>query len=173
MASLVEELVIVLKEESKVYEELIPIAESKTPVIVQNDLQKLQQITSREQELVDIITHLENQRMRVVRNMAIVLGKQEAQIKSKDIIESLVREPKEQKELRILHDHLKQTIHKLMEINNRNKSLINQSLEMIEFNMNFIQSTRMSPGNNNYTKGAVNRNMVAPNSQARMFDAKQ
>lgn len=25
---------------------------------------------------------------------------------------------------------------------------------MIEFNMNFIQSTRMSPGNNNYDKNA-------------------
>ena len=39
-------------------------------------------------------------------------------------------------------------------INSANKNLIENSLEMIEFNMNFIQSTRMSPGNNNYDKNA-------------------
>lgn len=173
MASLIEELVTVLKEETVVYEELIPVAHSKTPVIVENNLEKLQAITEREQELVDRITHLENKRMRVVKNIAIVLGKHETQIKSKDIIESMVREPETQKQIQILHDQLRNTIQQLIEINNRNKSLINQSLEMIEFNMNFIQSTRMAPGNNNYTRGAVNMNMAAPNPQTRAFDAKR
>ncbi len=171
MASLVEELVTVLTEQTKVYEQLIPVAEAKAPVIIQNDLEKLQSLTDKEQELVDEVTALEHKRLEIIRNIAIVLGKKEAQIKSKDIINSLVRDPAEQKELQILHDQLKQAIQKLMEINNRNKSLINQSLEMIEFNMNFIQSTRMSPGNNNYTRGAINTNAL--NSQTRMFDAKQ
>lgn len=173
MASLIEELVTVLTEEANVYEQLVPVAEAKTPVIVENNLEKLQAITEREQELVDMVTQLENQRMRVVRNMAIVLGRKEAELNSKEIIESLIREPNQQKELKRLHDQLRQTLKRLMEINNRNKELINQSLEMIEFNMNFIQSTRMAPGNNNYTKGAVNRMMGAPNSQMQMFDAKR
>ncbi|MDO5520765.1 MAG: flagellar protein FlgN [bacterium] len=171
MASLVEELVTVLKEETSLYTQLVPVAEAKTPIIIKNELEELEKITQVEQELVDQITMQEHKRLQIVRNIAIVLGKKEAQIKSKDIIEYLVKEPKEQKELQILHDQLKHTIQKLMEVNNRNKSLINQSLEMIEFNMNFIQSTRMSPGNNNYTKGAVNG--YGPTSQTRMFDAKQ
>ncbi|MDO5291525.1 MAG: flagellar protein FlgN [bacterium] len=171
MASLVEELVTVLKEETKLYTDLLPVAESKTPVIVENDLAELEKITQVEQELVDEITVQEHKRLQIVKNIAIVLGKKEAQIKSKDIIEYLVKEPSEQRELQILHDQLRQTIQKLMEVNNRNKSLINQSLEMIEFNMNFIQSTRMAPGNNNYTKGAING--YGPTSQTRMFDAKQ
>ena len=59
---------------------------------------------------------------------------------------------------------------RLVDINEKNKNLIENSLEMIEFNMNLIQSTRMSPGNN-YTKGAITED--APALQAGTFDAKQ
>lgn len=52
----------------------------------------------------------------------------------------------------MLHDELQQTMKRLVDVNTKNKNLIENSLEMIEFNMNFIQSTRMSPGNNNYDK---------------------
>ena len=54
----------------------------------------------------------------------------------------------------VLHNELQQTMKRLVDVNTKNKNLIENSLEMIEFNMNFIQSTRMSPGNNNYDKNA-------------------
>ncbi len=171
MASLIDELITVLMEETKIYEDLVPIAEQKTKIIIENDLQKLQAITEREQVLVDSVTALEHKRTGVITNIGYIVGKPAAQIRVKDIINFLNNQPKEQKELSILHDRLKHSIQQLMEINNRNKSLIQQSLEMIEFNMNFIQSTRMSPGNNNYNKGALNQDGLS--SQTRMFDAKQ
>ncbi len=171
MASLIEELITVLKEETKIYEELVPIAEEKSLIIIDNDLQKLQTLTEREQTLVDTIAALEHKRMGVITNIGYIVGKPAAQIRVKDIIHFLSKQPKEQKEISVLHDRLKHSIQRLMEINNRNKSLIQQSLEMIEFNMNFIQSTRMSPGNNNYNKGAMNQESLS--SQARTFDAKQ
>ena len=171
MASLIEELITVLTEETKIYEELVPIAQEKTRIIIENDLQMLQSITEKEQALVDTVTGLEHKRTGVITNIGYIVGKPAAQIRVKDIIQFLEKQPKEQKELSVLHDRLKHSIQTLMEINNRNRSLIQQSLEMIEFNMNFIQSTRMSPGNNNYTKGAMNQDGL--NSQTRMFDAKQ
>ncbi len=171
MASLIEELIAVLTEETKIYEELVPIAEQKAQIIIDNDLQKLQTLTEQEQCLVDTVTALEHKRQGVITNIGYIVGKPAAQIKVKDVINFLSKQPKEQKELSILHDRLKQSIQQLMDINNRNKSLIQQSLEMIEFNMNFIQSTRMSPGSNNYTKEATNQDSL--NSQTRMFDAKQ
>ena len=82
----------------------------------------------------------------------------------------LKNQPEEQKRLSDIQYNLKRTIQRLMEINLQNKSLIEESLEMIEFRMNLIQSTRMSPGNN-YTKGAMTTD--APTLQAGMFDAKQ
>ncbi len=53
----------------------------------------------------------------------------------------------------------------------KNKDLIENSLEMIEFNMNFIQSTRMSPGNNNYNRNATNS--YTSDYGGHGFDAKQ
>ena len=69
-----------------------------------------------------------------------------------------------------VHDNLKYAVQQIMNINSQNKSLIEQSLEMIEFNMNLIQSTRMSPGNN-YTRSAGEAQ--AQVLQTGMFDAKQ
>jgi hypothetical protein len=81
------------------------------------------------------------------------------------------KQPEEQKQLSVIHDSLKATLNTIVEINNRNKSLIQQSLEMIEFNMNLVQSTRMSPGSNSYTRGAAQFELLA--AQTGMFDAKQ
>ena len=55
--------------------------------------------------------------------------------------------------------------------NQKNKELIENSLEIIEFNMNFIQSTRMSPGSNNYNRNASSSYGVDMGPGA--FDAKQ
>ena len=60
---------------------------------------------------------------------------------------------------------------RLVDINEKNKNLIENSLEMIEFNMNFIQSTRMSPGVNNYDRNASSS--FSPGYSSGSFDAKQ
>lgn len=171
MASLIEELIITLKQEHELYEKLIPIAEDKTKIIIKNDLESLQKITEKEQSAVEEVNSLEKKREEIVTNVGTVISRDPSTLNIQTIIKLLETQPKEQQELSIIHDNLKKTIHRLMEINNHNKSLIEQSLEMIEFNMNFIQSTRMSPGNNNYTKGAASAD-YSSNSRG-MFDAKQ
>lgn len=164
-----EDLINVLKAETVLYDELLPIAETKTRVIVENNLERLENITATEQEIVDQVTALESRRMKIIENIGTVLSRDPKTLKVKDIIQFLERQPKEQKELSILHDHLKDVVHKLMEVNSRNRTLLVQSLEMAEFNVNVLQSARMGPGNNNYTKGARNM-MDAPSAQVRMFD---
>ncbi|MDF2541052.1 MAG: hypothetical protein K0S47_770 [Herbinix sp.] len=171
MASLIEELIDTLDQEYNIYQHLIPIANQKTHIIIQNDLLALQKITRDEQDAVEKINSLEHKRETVIKNIGTVINKKSENLDLKTVIKLLENQPKEHKALSILHDNLKTTIQRLVEINNRNKSLIQQSLEMIEFNMNFIQSTRMSPGNNTYTKGASRYDV--PMHGAGMFDAKQ
>ncbi|WFR56811.1 flagellar protein FlgN [Anaerocolumna sp. AGMB13025] len=171
MASLIEELIDTLQQEYEIYKKLIPIAENKTEVIVSNDLITLQDITEREQAMIEAINALERKRDEVVINIGTVVNKDPGTIHIRTVIQILEKQPKEQKQLSEIHDNLKNTIQRLVEINNHNKSLIQQSLEMIEFNMNFIQSTRMSPGNLSYNKGASQFDM--PSLQTGMFDAKQ
>ncbi len=83
----------------------------------------------------------------------------------------MAKQPEEKKTLAALHDSLRTTMRRLVEVNERNKDLIENSLEMIEFNMNFIQSTRMSPGNNNYNRNATNS--YTSDYGGHGFDAKQ
>ncbi len=171
MASLMEELIQILEQEHEIYQQLIPISDAKTQIIVKNDLIALQEITDKEQLAVDKINALEHKRDTVMMNIKTVINRKSGDFTLKTLIDLMEKQPKEQKTLSHLHDNLKKTIHRLVEINNRNNSLIQQSLEMIEFNMNFIQSTRMSPGNNTYTKGA---SRYEANSRVTgMFDAKQ
>lgn len=175
MASLIEELTDTLGREAAIYEELIPLAEKKTQVIVANDLESLQNITEQEQEAIERIGALERKRQEVIVNIGTVLSRNPATLDFKTLISVLSGQPKEQGELRQLHDRLKKTIGRLKDINSRNKILIEQSLEMIEFNMNFIRSTWTSPGMGQtmgqYGKGASEIQM--PVSQTGMFDAKQ
>jgi hypothetical protein len=171
VASLIDELISVLEEECDVYQQLIPIADEKTQVIVKNDLTSLQDITSKEQRAVGHINTLERKRDQIMNNIRTVINRKSGEFTLKTLIGLMEKQPKEQKALSIIHDNLKSNIQRLVEINNRNMSLIQQSLEMIEFNMNFIQSTRMSPGNNTYTKGASQYD--APASRTGMFDARQ
>lgn len=171
MASLIQELITTLQEECTIYKELIPVGEEKTKVIVTNDLEALERITNIEQTMVNKITSLERKRQEVIVNIATVINKKPEELDLKTMVQLFTKQPKEQKELSQIHDDLKQTIERLMNINHQNQSLIEQSLDLIEFNMNFIQSTRMSPGNNNYNKHASGVDAMA--EQTRMFDARQ
>lgn len=170
MASLIEELIATLNQENEIYESLIPINEKKTKVIINNDLEALQEITKTEQEMVQKISALEAKRQEVIINIGTVINRNPGTLTLKNLIRLLEKQPKEQEQLSIIHDKLQKIVHRLTEINHQNQSLIEQSLEMIEFNMNFIQSTRMSPGNN-YNKNASGVEMQA--EQTRRFDTKQ
>ena len=150
---------------------MIPIAEEKTRVIIQNDLKSLQEITEREQQAVEQLNALERRREEIIVNMGTVLNRDPRTLKLKNMVKLLEKRPQEQKALAALYDSLTASMKRLTEINDRNKVLINQSLEMIQFEMNLIQSTRMAPGSGNYNKQASAFDMSAASSG--MFDAKQ
>ncbi len=170
MASLMEELITTLEKENEIYTNLIPVQEKKKKTIIVNDLKTLQEITKEEQEVIQQIGDLERKRQEVLTNIGLVLNRDPNTLDLPALIKLLEKQPEEKKRLSVVYDSLKKTVHRLVDINNLNKSLIEESLEMIEFNINFMQSTQMSPGNN-YNKNAVGVNM--PVGQYGMFDAKQ
>ena len=170
MASLMEELISTLSQEKELYLALLPIAEEKTKAIVANDLEELQRITDREQEAVGRISALERKRDEVITNMGIVLGRKPQELSLAELIRVTEKQPKDQAALSELKDSLGAAVKKLADVNGRNNVLIQHSLEMIQFNMNLLQSTRMVQGTN-YTKSAGESMPEA--SQTGMFDAKQ
>ena len=171
MAGLIDELVNTILKENDIYKELIPIADEKTRVIIKNDLDALQKITEQEQLTIEKINALEKKREEVIVNIGTVLSRNPKELNMKTLIKLLGKQPEEQKRLSRIHDELSETLRRLVVINDRNKELIKQSLEMIEFNMNLIQSTRMAPGVNTYTRSAGESSIRQAGTG--MFDAKQ
>lgn len=171
MAGLIDELVNTMSQENDIYKELIPIADEKTRIIIKNDLDALQKITEKEQLTIERINALEKKREEVIVNIGTVLNRKPEELNMKALIKIMGKQPKEQERLGRIHDELAETLRRLVTINDRNRELINQSLEMIEFNMNLIQSTRMAPGVNNYTRAAGESSIRQAGTG--MFDAKQ
>ena len=171
MASLLEELISVLGAEQEIYEKLIPISEKKTLILIKEDLEELKKVTAEEQFLIDKVSFIDRKREEIIKNIGIVLNKDPKELDLNTLSKILAKQPEEKKAIANMHDSLRKTMKRLVEINEKNKSLIENSLEMIEFNMNFIQSTRMSTGGNNYDRNATTSYNRSINVGG--FDAKQ
>jgi flagellar biosynthesis/type III secretory pathway chaperone len=166
-----ENLITVLQEECKAYEELLDLSMKKTPIIVNGDLDSLQKITDDEQDIVAKINHLDAKREEVTGDIANVLNKDVKTLKLADIIEMMSQRPAEQQKLAAAHDELKETVGQVARVNEQNRDLIRHSLEMVEFDLNLLQSMKSAPQTANYDRGAYNLGTVMGVSGG--FDAKQ
>ena len=171
MASLMEELIDTLDKEDRLYTDLIPIQEEKIRAVIANDLDSLAGLQGQDQVLVDQVGNLENKRKQVTADIATVLGMKPDEMNLEKLVKKLGNQPKEKEALEKLHDRLKRTMGRLQELNLQNKQLLTEALEMVEFNMNVIRSTRMSSGSSNYSSNAAQVDIG--DYGAGMFDAKQ
>lgn len=172
MASLMENLIDVLEKENAEYEKLLALSMQKTPVIVSEDLEKLAKITDEEQLIVSRINHLDVIRNEAVKDIANVLNKDVTKLKIVDLIKMLGTRPEEQQKLAAVFDKLQASVRNVARINEQNRELIQSALDMVQFNMNVIQSMKSAPETANYNKGAYNTgDMIGMNRKS--FDAKQ
>jgi len=172
VASLIDNLTEILNSEELEYRQLLELSNDKTQIIVKGDLDALTQLTEKEQGHVDRITALENKRTSVMTEIAKILNTDVAALKLSELISLLKKTPKEQKQLAEVHDRLKSTVHEMKILNERNEELLNAAIEMVEFNMNLLQSMRMAPETANYDKGAYGTGSTL-GSVSGGFDAKQ
>lgn len=171
MASLIENLISVLEQEGAHYEALLGLSMQKTPIIVAGDLPALQKITDEEQTVVDKINHLEHERSEVMKDIANVMNKDVKTLKLVNLIQMLESRPAESRKLAEVHDRLKSVVGSMQQINNQNKELIANSLEMVAFDMNLIHAMKAAPETANYNRGAYNAGDVIGNARSD-FDAK-
>lgn len=169
MASLIEELISTLDLENSEYEKLLKLSKEKTPIIIEGNIEKLNEIVALEQQHTDKITALENKRIEVVADIATVLNKDVNTLTVRHIIDLLKGQDKEQNMLASVHDKLKLTLNDMVVVNDINKQLLEESLELVDFNINFINGLNRMPETANYTKEAYNRSSGIISSR---FDAK-
>lgn len=172
MASLMENLIDILNKESSEYENLLELSMKKTSVIVAGELENLQKITDEEQIVVSRINNLEKLRIENINDIANVLNKDVTTLKLTNLIAMLEARPIERQKLAEVHDRLQSIVKRVQMVNNQNRELINNALEMVEFDMNLLQSMKTAPGTAEYNRGAYNAgNSMGVNRSG--FDAKQ
>lgn len=172
MASLMENLIEVLEQECSEYEGLLGLSQKKTPVIVSGNLEELQKITDDEQRLVSRIGRLEKKRKEVIADIANVLNKDVEGLKLDQLVDLLAARPAEQQKLAAVHDRLRGSVRELQRVNEQNKELLSNALEVVEFEMNLLQAAKAAPETANYTKGAYNTGDTM-GVMSGGFDAKQ
>lgn len=172
MASLMENLITVLESEASDYEILVGLSTKKTPIIIKGDLEALKQITDEEQIVVERIQHAEKQREEVIGDIANVINKDVKELKLANLIEMMKDRPEESGRLAAVHDKLKDVLGRMAHINEQNRELIKNSLEMVEFDLNVLQSLKAAPETANYNKGAYTSGNKMGVSMGG-FDAKQ
>ena len=172
MASLMEVLIDVLDKENQEYARLLTLSMRKTPVIVSEDLDELARITDEEQIIVGRINRLDHQRNEAVNDIADVLNKDVDKLKIVDLIRMLSARPEEQEKLAIVFDKLRENVRGVKRANEQNRELIKDALELVQFNMNVLQSMNKAPESANYNRGAYNTGDMIGTSHM-TFDAKQ
>ena len=172
MASLMETLIQVLDEESQEYEKLLGLSMKKTPVLVSGDLDELAKITDEEQIVVSKINRLEMKRQETFTDVANVINKDVKTLMLGDLVEMLSSRPVEQQKLAKVHDRLKAAVYEVKRVNEQNRELIKNALEMVEFDMNILQAMKSAPETANYNKGAYNAG-THMGAGAGGFDARQ
>ncbi|MBQ8317816.1 MAG: flagellar protein FlgN [Lachnospiraceae bacterium] len=179
MASLIENLITGLNEEYVIYEKLLEVSMEKTSSIISNNLDRLKATTDKEQELVDAITSLEVKRNNTMANIASVLNKKAVDLKISDVVTFLDGQPEFQDPLKEINEKLAKIARKLKEVNAHNQNLIQESLAMIEYNINLLQNLNRAPETAEYSKdmfrgqGGYGNGAGAPGDMPGRFDAKQ
>ena len=161
-----------LEQEDSLYEDLLKLSMSKTPVLISGDLEALSRITEDEQEIVNKVNALDKKREEGMKDIANVLGKDVKTLKLTDLIDVLRSRPAEQNRLAAIYDKLSDTIGQMKRTNEQNRELIESSLEMVQFDMNVLQAYKAAPETANYSRNALNSGAYMGNMKGG-FDAKQ
>lgn len=170
MASLIDSLIEVLDEENKKYSELLDLSKNKTTAIVGGDINELQVILGKEQKIIEELNKIEANRISAVADICKILQLSPNEIKVEQIVQLLEKKPKEHDALQKVYLELKRTVDQLTKINDHNRVLLQESMDMIDFELNLARNAAMSPQTNNYGKSA----MEAQSGMGRgSFDAKQ
>ena len=171
MASLIENLIMTLEQESELYELLTKESMDKTAVIVSNDLERLSQANEREQRIVDDITAISHKRNLALQEIATVLGKDASTITVSEVIQLMEKQPEFQHPLITVRDRLLKRAELLKQTNLHNQGLQKESLEMTEYSINLVQSMNQAPETANYNRGNYSGATLGGGYSS--FDAKQ
>lgn len=146
---MINELILVLDQEAKVYDDILKISKNKTNIIVEGKVSDLESIVKMEQALVLQMARIETMREKLVDKLS-----KELNIKpSETTITEILRHVKstEAEKLKDCQLNMTNVLSDLKKTNELNSKLIKNSLDFINFSINLISAVDI--GTNNYGTG--------------------
>jgi len=133
-----EALIQIMTALNDVHENLLELAERKKQVLIQNDVEQLMQIVSKENKLVKQIGELDQQRVEAIGQFMIEKGyKPNPKVTVSDLTK-IIFNVEDKKALLGTQKQLLGNIHRLKEANRLNQHLIEQSIKFINYSLDLI-----------------------------------
>lgn len=165
-----DDLTQVLENETVEYKKLTELSENLKEALIESDVAAVEKLTAAQEEVSNEIQSLEYKRARIMNDIAVVLNKKPEELKVSMLEETLAGQPALREKLAAVRTELKQTMDELKRVNHTNQTLLRQSMELLEFDLNLYRSMRQAPETANYNRSAVNTGDLLG---SRGFDAKQ
>lgn len=146
-----EELMLILEKEMNILVELKELSFRKTDIIIDNLINDLEELTRKEEILINKIGTLEEEREKLLDTWGLAVN---TPISS--IIEKL---PEDNEELIDITDKMHNIMEELSFRNKLNNDIIRENLDWIDFNINLITSAHMEPGYGNESKKSSRNNI--------------
>ena len=134
----IKDLIQTMDQLNQVHESLLELSKLKTNVLIQNQVEQLNQIVNKENNLMKQITKLDHQRIDNISQFLLNKGyKPNAKITVNDLTK-LVFKAEEKQALKSTQEKLLGTIEQLKQLNQLNQKLIEQSLAYIDYSMDLV-----------------------------------
>ena len=140
MAGLIHELIENLNGLISVYNELTALCCEKKGYLIDNDAENIKRITALETTIVARVNRADKERVNIIKDVCQVLGRNESELTLTALGDLIASQP-EHKEYVEVVERLKSAAADLNEINERNKVLITNAMELLDFSINAIRST--------------------------------
>ncbi len=155
MATIIGDLIDVFNKQIVLYNDLLAIGNEKKNIILKNDVETLTTMNTVENNIISKVNRLEKQRIVIVNDICDVLSIKSDSFTLSNLAESLTVEEDKQAVLQI-RDALNEIIFKLSKVNELNKTLIESSLDYVNFSLNTLRSVQ-EPMDTGYEKDLKNK----------------
>jgi len=140
MSLMVTELVNIINKQLDIYNYLIGLSDEKREAIISNDVNDLKKLTELENKLIEQNLTQEKSRLSLIEDIALVLNHDPFDLTISKLL-TLIEGTEGYDDLLIVSKEMRKSIELLKEANDKNRILIDNSLEFIDYSINAIRST--------------------------------
>ena len=134
-----EKLYKVMSEELKIYRDMASNAAEKRRYLIENNVVKISEFTAMEENLISLAREKETEKNRILGE---IFGKDKSKRNMTEILK--IAPPGLKKALEGCRTNISQVVARLKDENNKNAMIINQCLQFIDFNLQFLSGDNYS-----------------------------